>query len=90
MTWGQWGRHHYHDKHVGGHLQFFMCVWACMYVHVCACVHVWRHPPDSQTPHHPPAPLQELQGAQKKQNSISPELIEIIRFCLRFFTSKHS
>ena len=51
MTWGRQerrGRHHYHDKHVGGHLQFFMCV----------CVHA------SQNPHHPPAPSPEPQGAQ--------------------------
>ena len=40
MTWGRRGRHHYHDKHAGGHLQFFMCVCvcACVHVHACACV----------------------------------------------------
>ena len=64
MTWGRWGRqgrHHYHDKHVGGHLQFFTCVCACMHACVCTCV---QTPPSPQTPHHPPAPSPEPQGAQ--------------------------
>ena len=62
---GRQGRHHYHDKHVGGHLQFFTCVCAC--VHACTCMCVFTcvgTPPIPQTPHHPPAPSPELQGAQ--------------------------
>ena len=75
MTWGRQGRHHYHDKHVGSHLQFFMCV--CVHACMCTCVGT---PP---SPHHSPAPLPRAAGSPKHQNSISPELIEIIRFCLK-------
>ena len=68
MTWerqGRWGRHHYHDKHVGGHLQFLymcVCVCVCAYMHVCACVHVWGVPPHSLHTHPPTHP--EPQGVQ--------------------------
>ena len=52
--------------------------YTCIHVH--ACVGDTPHAPD--TPH-PPAPFPELQGALNHQNSISLELIEIIRFCLK-------
>ena len=88
MTWvcqGRWGRHHYHDKHVGSHLQFLymcVCMHACVYMHVCACAHVWGHP---HVPRHPPStcPFPRATGSPKHQNSISLELIEIIWFCLK-------
>ena len=64
MTWGQQGRHHYHDKHVGGHLQFFTCVWACMYVHVCTCVET---PPRLPDPPPPTCPLTRAAGSPKNK-----------------------
>ena len=55
-TWGwrgRWGRHHYHDKHVGSHLQFFVCVCVCACM--CICVHMCGDtPPRSPTTHLPP------------------------------------
>ena len=84
--------------HVGGHLQF-LYMYTCAYVrvHACACVCVWGgHPPmPPDTPRHPPCPqippdtppptcpLPRAAGSPKQQNSISPELIKIIRFCLK-------
>ena len=85
-------KHANHAKHgclhVGGHLQF-LYMYTCVYVRVraCACVCVCGGtppmPPD--TPRHPPTPcpLPRAAGSPKQQNSISPELIEIIRFCLK-------
>ena len=71
-----------------------MCVRACACMHARACAHVWGHPPTTPHPHpptfpstppppstHPPTP--RAAGSPKHQNSISPELIEIIRFCLK-------
>ena len=52
-----------------------------MHVHVCA--HVWGHPPCPHTPPTPSCPILRAAGSPKHQNSISPELIEIIRFCLK-------
>ena len=92
-----------HDKHakhgclhVSGHLQFlYMYTCVCMYVHACMCVCLYvgtpLMPPD--TPHPPPTcPLPRAAGNPKHQNSISLELIKIIRFdsVWRFFTSEHS
>ena len=51
----------------------------CMHVHACACAHMWGAPP---TLIHPP-PTPRAAGSPKHQNSITPELIEIIRFCLK-------
>ena len=57
----------------------------CMHVRACACMrahacaHVWGVPPK----HHPPSPTPRAAGSPKHQNSISLELIEIIRFCLK-------
>ena len=82
-----------HDKHGclhgDGHLQFpnmfilAFCVCACMHVRV----HVSRDtPPCPQMPPNPSAPSPELQGATGSPNHqkfISPELIEIIWFCLK-------
>ena len=61
-----------HDKHgclhVGGHLQFlYMCLHACVCVHMHVCVCVWWHPWPPQMPPdtpHPPALSPELQGAE--------------------------
>ena len=85
-------RTHMHVKHakhgclhVGGHLQFlYMYKCACVHVRACACMcmcvgtslHAPRCPP-------PTCPFPRAAGSPKHQNSISPELIKIIRFCLK-------
>ena len=52
------------------------------YIYVCTCVHVWGHLPCPQMlPTH--LPLPRATGSPKHQNSISPELIKIIQFCLK-------
>ena len=61
-----------------------VCACACMRVHV----RVWGDTPHApRCPWHPPStcPLPRAAGSPKQQNSISPELIEIIRFCLKIF-----
>ena len=84
-----------HDKHGclhgGGHLQFpnmfILAFCACAYMHVH--VHMSRDtPPCPQMPPNPSAPSPEPQGtagSPNHQKFISPELIEIIRFCLKNF-----
>ena len=66
--------------HAGGHLQFYTCVCVCACVCMCMCVgkppHAPRHPP-------PTCPLPRAAGSPKHQISITLELIEIIRFCLK-------
>ena len=85
-------RTHMHVKHakhgclhVGRHLQFLymykcvcVCVRACMCMYMCVGTppHAPRCPP-------PTCPLPRAAGSPKHQNSISPELIEIIQFCLK-------
>ena len=57
-------------------------VRACM----CMCVHVGTPPHAPRYPQTPPpstCPLPRAAGSPKHQNSISPELIEIIQFCLK-------
>ena len=86
-------KHANHAKHgclhVGGHLQFlymYTCVCMCVCVHVRVCACVGGHPPmPPDAPDHPPptCPLPRATGSPKHQNSISPELIDIIRFCLK-------
>ena len=83
----------------GGHLHEIImftthaCVCMCMCVCACMCTCVWGtpqppptliHPPPT-TPHpHPPTPPpRRAAGSPKHQNSITPELIEIIQFCLK-------
>ena len=63
---------------------FYTCinVHVCMRMHACACACVWGHPPCPQMSPHPPAPPRAA-GSPKHQNSISPELIKIIQFCLK-------
>ena len=86
-------RTHMHVKHanhgclhVGGHLQF-LYMYTCVYVHVhvCACVCGGTPPMPPDAPDTPPptCPLPRAAGSPKQQNSISPELIEIIWFCLK-------
>ena len=60
-----------------------MHVRVCVCVHVHACAHVWGAPPNQPPPLsiHPPSP--RAAGSPKHQNSITLELIEIIRFCLK-------
>ena len=61
-----------------------VCVCVCVHVRACACM--WGHPPmPPDTPRHPPptCPLPRAAGSPKHQISITLELIEIIRFCLK-------
>ena len=85
-------KHANHAKHgclhVSGHLQFlymYTCVYVC--VRVCACVCVCGGtppmPPDAPDTPPPTCPLPRATGSPKQQNSISPELIKIIWFCLK-------
>ena len=78
-------KHAKHAKHgclhVGSHLQFlYMYKCACVHVHACVCGGTPPMPPDAPSP---TCPLPRAAGSPKHQNSISPELIEIIRFCLK-------
>ena len=88
-------RMHMHVKHVVNMINmdasmsaaicnFFTCinVRVCVCVHACACACVGGYP---HAPRCPPltCPLPRAAGSQKHQNSISPELIKIIRFCLK-------
>ena len=58
------------SSHLHEIIMFTMHVCVCMHAHACACV--WGAPP---TP--------RAAGSPKHQYSISLELIEIIRFCLK-------
>ena len=65
---------------------FYTCihVCVCMCTHACACM--WGHPPCHPIPQDnlpPTCPLPRATGTPKLQNSISPELIKIIWFCLK-------
>ena len=73
----QWGRPFAWNYHVY-HACMCMCVHACMRVHV----HMSGGTPTTPTPKHPPPPPRAA-GNRKHQNSITLELIEIIRFCLK-------
>ena len=66
--------------------------YTCIHVHMCVCVcvhacaYVGGHPPmppDAPDTPPPTCPLPRAAGSPKQQNSVSPELIEIIRFCLK-------
>ena len=64
----------------------FIHVCVCVCVHARACVCMWGHPPCPQiSPDAPPptCPLPRAAGSPKHQISITLELIEIIRFCLK-------
>ena len=71
----QWGRPFAWNYHVTTH--------ACACVRVRACAHVWGVPPNHPPPPSTHPPLPRAAGSPKHQNSISLELIEIIRFCLK-------
>ena len=76
IQWGQpfaWNYHVYHAC-------MCVCVRACMRVRVHMC---GGHPPTTPHPHLPSPPTPRAAGSPKHQNSISLELIEIIRFCLK-------
>ena len=64
---------------------FYTCinVCVCMYMHVRACACVGGHSPMPPDAPPPTCPLPRAAGSPKHQNSISPELIEIIQFCLK-------
>ena len=64
---------------------FYTCINVC--VCVCMCMHMHVHVcgntcPCPQMPPPSTCPLPRAAGNPKHQNSISPELIEIIQFCL--------
>ena len=59
---------------------FNTCV--CVHVHACMCTCVWT-PPMSPDASQSFVPSPRAAGRPKHQNSISLELIEIIRFCLK-------
>ena len=67
---------------------FYTCIYvrvhvcACMCMHVCACGNTPHAPRCPQTPP-PTCPLPRATGSPNHQNSISLELIEIFRFCLK-------
>ena len=74
----------------GGHLHEIImftthaCACMCMRACVCMCMCVGA-PPNHPHPH-PPTPLSpRATGSRKHQNSITLELIKIIRFCLKIF-----
>ena len=71
--------------HAGGHLQFYTCVCVRVCACACVCMHVGTPPMSPDTPRHPPptCPLPRAAGSPKHQISITLELIEIIRFCLK-------
>ena len=58
-------------------------VHACMCVCACACACVWGAPPNHPPPPSSHTPTPRAAGSPKHQNSISLQLIEIIRFCLK-------
>ena len=58
-----------------------VCMCMCMCAHACVCV--WGHPPMPLDAPPPTCPLPRAAGSPKHQISISPELIEIIQFCLK-------
>ena len=70
----QWGQPFAWNYHVY-HMRVCLRAHACACVHARACAHVWGTSPT--TPH------PRATGSPKHQNSISLELIEIIRFCLK-------
>ena len=85
-------KHANHAKHgclhVSGHLQFlymYTCVYVRVPVCVCMCMSGGPLPMPPNAPDIPPptCPLLRAAGSPKHQNSISPELIKIIRFCLK-------
>ena len=82
-------KHAKHAKHgclhAGGHLQFlYMYKCACVCVRACACMCMCVvTPPHAPRCLPPTCPLPRAAGSPKHQNSISPELIKIIRFCLK-------
>ena len=75
----QWGWPFAWNYHVH-HVCVCVCACVCMHVHVHIC---GGHPPTTPHPHPPPPPTPRAAGGPKHQNSISLELIKIIRFCLK-------
>ena len=61
-------------------------MYMCMRVHACACACMCTcvgGTPNHSHPHPPTPPHPRATGSPKHQNSITLELIEIIRFCLK-------
>ena len=57
-----------------------VCAWVCVCACMCMCVGA---PPTTLHPQPPSQTTPRAAGSPKHQNSISLELIEIIRFCLK-------
>ena len=85
-------RMHMHVKHVVNMINmdasmsaaicnFYTCI--NVYVCACACMCMWGDTPHAPRCPPPTCPLPRATGSPKHQNSISPELIEIIWFCLK-------
>ena len=79
-------KHVKHDKHGclhgGGQLQFSSML--ILAFHVCVCEHAYVYMSGgTPMPTHPSAPSPRAAGSPNHQQSISPELIEIIQFCLK-------
>ena len=91
MTWTTWGWQGWHgeDGEDGEDTTIIINMLAaicnflrvCVHVHTCACMCTCVGTPPDPPP--PTCPLPRAEGSPKHQNSISPELIKIIRFCLK-------
>ena len=76
LQWGQPFRWNYHVYHA--------CMCVSVHMCMCVCVHMCMgHPSSTPNPIHPSPSTPRGTGSPKHQNSISLELIEIIRFCLK-------
>ena len=78
----------YPKSNRGGHLHeitmFTTHACACVHVHACACMCTCvGGTPSHPHPHPATPPSPRAAGSRKHQNSITLELIEIIRFCLK-------
>ena len=73
-----WGIPRY-SPNGGSHLHEIIMFTMC----VCVCVHMCGGHPQSPPPPSTHPPIPRAAGSPKHQNSISLELIEIIRFCLK-------
>ena len=71
----QWGRPFAWNYHV-----YHACMCVCVHVCMCTCLGA---PPNHPSPSYTDPPSPRATGSPKHQNSITSELIEIIRFCLK-------
>ena len=78
------------DSRSVANCNYYTYIYVCVHVHACVHMHasvcMWGHSPmPLDYPRHPPptCSLPRDAGSPKHQNSISPELIEVIPFCLK-------